>query len=77
MRLEKGCLMIEPMDLELIQGDVDKGITVKEAFEKQVFLLGISINDIHEIQAFAHNLIPYEELILSIVELLETTEDIY
>lgn len=69
MKFEKGCLIIEPVDLELIQGDVKKGIPIKKAFEDRIFSLKVSMDDIYEIQASANNLTPYEELILSIMEL--------
>lgn len=69
MRTENGCLILEPFDLEQIEDYVNKGLSVKEAFESYIFLAGIKPNDIFEIQAFAKNLTPYEHLIFSIIQL--------
>lgn len=69
MNLETGCLMIDSIDLEVLKEDFDKGITIRDTFEKLLLSSGIAIDDIYEIQALAPDLIPYEELILSILEL--------
>ena len=70
MRLEQGCLKMEPLDLDMILSDINVGLGVKEAFEKQVTLSDINIMNIYDIQAFAKDLAPYEKLILSILQLL-------
>lgn len=68
MRLEQGCLKMEPLDLDMILSDINVGLCVKEAFEKQVRLSGINIMNIYDIQAFAKDLSPYEKVIMSILQ---------
>ena len=69
MRLEQECLKMEPSDLDMILCDINVGLSVKEAFEKQVGLSGINIMKVYDVQAFAKDLAPYEQVILSILQL--------
>lgn len=70
MILENGCLILEYMDLEKMAIDVDNGILVEETFSNLLHISGIGMNDIMEIQANAPDLVPFEDLILSIITLL-------
>jgi hypothetical protein len=61
--------MLEPSDLDIMQFDINNGFSLKEVFDKRLYLSGIDKDNICEIQATAINLVPYENLIFSIIEL--------
>ncbi|KUO52349.1 MAG: hypothetical protein APF76_04760 [Desulfitibacter sp. BRH_c19] len=70
MLWENRCLMLFPDDLVQLKKEVKQDVDLMVLLEKQFQLLGITVNDIDEIQAFSNNLVPYEKLILSMIELI-------
>lgn len=69
MTLDNGCLLLEPIDMEMILSEVNNGFQLKDVFHNQLFCAGIDKADIFEIEAIAENLSPYENLIYQIIKL--------